>query len=198
MDRIKIDEILEKHKKWLNDEEGGVYADLNGSNLRNSNLSYSDLRYSHLNGSDLSGSNLGHSKLSDSDLNGNDLSGSDLSYSDLSHSNLSGSNLIGSDLSGSNLLCSNLSGSNLSGSNIDYSCWPLWCRSLDVHIDDRIARQILYHLMRPCLVSPDVSEDFKRALFTPELIAEANAFHRVEECGKIVSPYEEENHGQSN
>ena len=115
MDRKTLDEILEKHRKWLNDEEGGVQADLHGSDLR--------------------------------------------------------------------------------GINLDYSCWPLWCGSLDAHIDDRIARQLLYHLMRPCLVSPDVSEDFKRALFTPELIAEANAFHHVKECGKIVSPYEEENHG---
>ena len=87
---------------------------------------------------------------------------------------------------------------DLQDADLDYSCWPLWCGSLDAHIDDRIARQLLYHLIRPCLVSPDVSEDFKRALFTPELIAEANAFHRVEGCGKIVSPYEEDNHGQSN
>ena len=140
MDKARLNEILEKHKKWLNFENDGVRADL--------------------------------------------------SHSDMSHSNLSHSNLNKSDLSHS----------NLSHSNIDYSCWPLWCGSLDVHIDDRIARQLLYHLMRPCLVSPDVSEDFKRALFTPELIAEANAFHRAEECGRIDSPFEdeEENHGQSN
>ena len=105
---------------------------------------------------------------------------------------------VRADLSHSDLSGSNLSGSDLSGSNLDYSCWPLWCLSLDAHIDDRIARQLLYHLMRPCLVSPDVSEDFKRALFTTELIAEANKFHRAEECGLIENPYGEDDHGQSN
>ena len=94
---------------------------------------------------------------------------------ELHHSNLSRSNLRGS----------NLSGSDLYGANLDYSCWPLWCGSLDAHIDTRIAVQILYHLMRPCLVSPEVDGALKRALFTPELIEWANRFHRAGECGKI-------------
>lgn len=107
-------------------------------------------------------------------------------------------NLRGADLRSANLLDADLRCADLRDAKLDYSCWPLWCGSLDAYIDDRIARQLLYHLMRPCLVSPNVSEDFKRALFTKELIAEANEFHRAEECGWIDSPYEEENHGQSN
>ena len=39
--------------------------------------------------------------------------------------------------------------------------------------------------MRPCLVSHDVDDAFKCALFTPELIERANKFHRVGECGEI-------------
>ena len=112
MDKEKLNEIIKKHKKWLNCENGGVRADLS------------------------------HSDLSHSDLSHIDLSHSDMSHSDLSHSNLRSCNL---------------SHSNLSHSNIDYSCWPLWCMSLDACIDDRIARQLLYHLMRPCLVSPDAA-----------------------------------------
>ena len=193
MDRARLNEIIEKHKKWLNNEDGGECADLSYSDLRYSNLSHSDMRHSDLRGSDMS----------HSDLRGSDMSHSDLNHSNMIHSNLRYSNLIHSDMRHSDLRYSNLSHSDmrhsdLRGSNLDYSGWPLWCGSLDVHIDDRIARQLLYHLMRPCLVSPDVSEDFKRALFTPELIAEANAFHRAEECGLIEMPYEEENHGQSN
>ena len=188
MDRAKLDEILEKHKKWLNNEEGGECADMRYSGLRHSDLSHSNLSHSDMRHSNLRYSDMNHSNLINSDMRHSNLSHSNLSHSDMRHSNLINSNLINSDMSHS----------NLSGSNLDYSCWPLWCGSLDVHIDDRIARQLLYHLMRPCLVSPDVSEDFKRALFTPELIAEANAFHRAEECGLIERPYEEENHGQSN
>ena len=183
MDKEKLNEIIEKHKRWLKGENGGVRADLS-----HSDLSYSDMRQSDLSHSDLSHSNLLCSNLL----------GSNMSHSDMSHSNLLDSNLRHSDLSHSNLLGSNLRHSDLSHSDIDYSCWPLWCGSLDVHIDDRIARQLLYHLMRPCLVSPDVSEDFKRALFTKALIAEANKFHRAEECGLIENPYEEDYHGQSN
>ena len=109
--------------------------------------------------------------------------------------NLSGANLRGANLCEANLyradLCeANLYRADLCEANIDYSCWTLWCGSLDAHIDDRLARQLLYHLMRPCLVSPDVSDDFKKALFTPELIAQANKFHRVVECGKICPPKE--------
>lgn len=39
----KIKEILEKHRKWLTDEEGGECADLSGANLRGANLSGADL-----------------------------------------------------------------------------------------------------------------------------------------------------------
>ena len=35
--------ILEKHKMWLNDEDGGEMADLRGANLRGANLREADL-----------------------------------------------------------------------------------------------------------------------------------------------------------
>jgi hypothetical protein len=35
-----------------------------------------------------------------------------------------------------------------------------------------------------------VSEEFKLALYTPALIAAANKFHRVVECGRIEPPKE--------
>ena len=178
MDNKELQEILRLHKLWLAGSLDGKCANLWNANLWNANLRGADLRNANLRGADLRGA----------DLRGTDLRGSDLQYADLWGANLRYTDLRGADLRGA----------NLRDAKLDYSCWPLWCGSLDAHIDDRIARQLLYHLIRPCLVSPDVSEDFKRALFTPELIAEANAFHRVEECGKIVSPYEEDDHGQSN
>ena len=30
--------------------------------------------------------------------------------------------------------------------NLDRSCWPLWCGSLHVRIDEQQARQLAYHL----------------------------------------------------
>lgn len=43
MTQAELNEILEKHKKWLNGEPGGERADLRGSNLSDSNLSCSNL-----------------------------------------------------------------------------------------------------------------------------------------------------------
>ena len=55
--------ILEKHKRWINGEDGGERA-----NLRESNLSGADLRLSDLSGADLSGANLRGANMIKSDL----------------------------------------------------------------------------------------------------------------------------------
>lgn len=54
----KIKEILEKHRKWLTDEEGGECADLSGANLNGADLRQADLRRADLRQADLSGANL--------------------------------------------------------------------------------------------------------------------------------------------
>ena len=78
-----------------------------------------------------------------------------------------------------NLHEANLGGADLRGANLDYSCWPLWCGSLDVKVDARIARQLAYHFCRLDCDDPEYLEARKA-------IAEfANGFHRVDECGRI-------------
>lgn len=84
-----------------------------------------------------------------------------------------------------NLRGADLQGANLRGADIDYSAWPLWCGSLEAYIDDRIAIQLLYHLLRPVQASPYVSQEVKERLLTDDLIDLANRFHRAEECGEI-------------
>ena len=115
MEQAKIKEILEKHKKWLNNEEGGEKAD----------LSYADLSCADLSGANLSGADLSYADLSGANLSGANLSGADLSCADLSDANLSGADLSGANLSGADLFSANLSGANLSGATgllnpIDY------------------------------------------------------------------------------
>ena len=51
----ELQDILEKHKKWLNDEEGGEQAD-----LRFADLYSADLQCANLQGADLYGANLRH------------------------------------------------------------------------------------------------------------------------------------------
>lgn len=137
MDEKELDLILEKHKKWLNDENDGEranlrYADLRGANLQNVDLQNVDLRYA------------------------------------------------------------DLRDANLQGADLDYSCWPLWCGSLGVHIDDRLAKQLLYHLLYNAAYSKNISEEVKNALLKPDIVALANEFHRVDECGKIEAIRTEE------
>ena len=49
----KLQEILDKHKKWLNEEEGGKRADLRGADLRGADISGADLRRADLSDADL-------------------------------------------------------------------------------------------------------------------------------------------------
>ena len=75
---MDLKQILELHKKWLNDEDGGkcanlIGADLSGADLRGANLSGADLWDANLSGADLRGADL-----SGADLRGADLRGADL------------------------------------------------------------------------------------------------------------------------
>ena len=76
MEQEKLQEILEKHKKWLNDEEGGERADLYGANLRGANLHEADLY-----GANLYGANLREADLYGANLRGANLHEADLDFS---------------------------------------------------------------------------------------------------------------------
>lgn len=89
------------------------------------------------------------------------------------------------DLYGADLRGADLYGAGLSGADLNYSAWPLWCGSLKAQIDDRIAIQLLYHLLSAVIHSPEVSKDVKKTLLTDELMELANEFHRVDECGRL-------------
>ena len=78
MIKEQLDEILEKHKKWLNDEPGGERADLRGANLFRANLFRADLRGAYLRGANLHGANLFGANLRGADLRGADLFGANL------------------------------------------------------------------------------------------------------------------------
>ena len=130
--------VLEKHEKWLNNELGGIRADLSGAdiygldlrgaNLYGANLIRADLRVAYLIKADLreaslSGANLIGADLYEANLSGANLYGANLRGANLRGANLSGAdlyeaNLSGADLSGADLREANLSGANLSGANL--------------------------------------------------------------------------------
>jgi hypothetical protein len=84
MTNEEIKKILELHKKWLNNEEGGLRTNLSDANLR---------------GVDLSGTNLTDAILTDAILSDANLRGANLRGVDLRGAILSDANLIGAILS---------------------------------------------------------------------------------------------------
>ena len=126
----ELKEILEKHKKWLNDERGGEKADLRKADLRCANLSNIDLQYAdlydaYLRGADLRGADLKYADLREADLRGADLreadlQGADLRGADLKFAILRGADLKfailrGADLRGADLQEADLQGADLRG-----------------------------------------------------------------------------------
>ena len=102
---MELKKTLELHEKWLNDEPGGVRANLRDADLRYANLRDANLR--------------------DADLRDADLSNADLRYADLRYANLSNADLSNANLRDANLRDANLSNANLSNANgilstIDY------------------------------------------------------------------------------
>lgn len=97
-----------------------------------------------------------------------------LQWVDLQEANLQWANLQWANLRGANLR-----GANLRGADFDYSCWPLWCGSLDAKADQILAAQIAYHF---CRLDCDDPEYLKARNAIRDF---ANKFHRVEECGRI-------------
>ena len=144
MTQEELNMILDKHRKWLNDEEGGERANLYRANLYRANLYRANLYRANLCGA-----------------------------------TLFGATLFGANLREANLCGANLREANLHGANLDYSCWPLWCGSLDVKVDARIARQLAYHFCRLDCDDPEYLEARKA------IAKFANGFHRVDECGRI-------------
>ena len=54
----EIKQVLELHKKWLRNEQGGEKANLRWANLSGADLSWADLRRADLSEADLRGANL--------------------------------------------------------------------------------------------------------------------------------------------
>ena len=103
MDNEKLKEILERHRKWLNDEDGGERANLRGANLRGVNLRGADLREANLREANLRGVNLRGADLREANLREANLRGVNLRGADLREANLRGADLRGADLREANL-----------------------------------------------------------------------------------------------
>ena len=150
----KLAEILAKHKLWLNDEKGGVRANLS---------------YTYLSGADLRGADLSKADLSGADLRGADLRGANLSGANLSGANLSGANLSGADLSGANLSKADLSGAKELLSAVNF---------IDAHFERVADGYIAYKTFDSEYAAPE-----SWTIAEGSVITENVNFNRCDECG---------------
>ena len=162
MDKAKLDKILDNHKLWLS--SGGKKGE-------RADLRYADLRYA--------------------DLRSADLRYADLRYANLRYADLSSADLRSANLRSADLRSADLKYADLRSADLDYSCFPLWCGGLNVHIDDKQATQLLYHLVENVLHSKNTSAELRKLCKLKSIVKKANEFHRVNECGEIVVSGEE-------
>ena len=126
----ELEEILEKHAHWLQEDKDGIRANLSDANLREAdfreaNLSDANLRFADLRDTDFREADLSYADLRFADLCGADLSDANLSDANLRFADLRGADLKGADLKGADLKGADLKGVKLSGckgllSPIDY------------------------------------------------------------------------------
>ncbi len=140
-----IKDILEKHKKWLNREDGGERA-----SLCDADLCGADLRDANLRGANLCGANL-----RDADLCGANLRGA----------NLCGANLYDANLCGANLRDADLRDADLRGakSNERTSMYHLACPEEGMFIGFKKCRS---YEGEDVLVKLEIPEDAKRSSAT--------------------------------
>ena len=110
MDKLKLKEILDLHKKWLQNPSTGQKANLGGADLSDADLRGANLSWANLRGANLAEANLGEANLSGANLRGADLREADLRGADLCVANLCGADLTGANLNGADLGDANLSG----------------------------------------------------------------------------------------
>ena len=130
MDTNELQEILVKHKAWLDGMDGGELANLREADLQLANLREANLRWANLRWANLRNA---------------DLQNADLRDTDLRDTNLRWANLRNADLRNA----------DMRDANLDYSAWPLWCGTKDVKVDRKIYLQLLAHL---CAVDVDDDE----------------------------------------
>ena len=134
MNQEELNQVIENHKHWLNQDREDwqtMKANLSGADLREMdlqgvNLSYADLSDVDLSYANLEGVNLIKSKLCNtilkySNLRGANLTEANLYGADLRFANLKNTFFIGTNLEDTNLRGANLTNADLSWSNLKYS-----------------------------------------------------------------------------
>lgn len=126
MDQKELDEILEKHRKWLASEPDGERAvvndcDMHGLDLSDRHLRGCDLSFCDMSHCDISGSDLSECEMTQCILNYSNLSYSDMHESDIYNCELIGCNMHDSDMRDCDMIECDMRNSDLRNSNLSNS-----------------------------------------------------------------------------
>jgi len=114
--------------------------------------------------------------------------GANLYYADFKGAALQESDFTGATLRGANFTGANLRYADFTGADIDLSCLPLWCGGLDFKIDERIAKQLMYHVVNLMQYSGlPIDKYVKKAMY--KWLEDS---HLVTKCGLPVLKHKEE------
>ena len=165
MTKEQLAEVLEKHKKWLNDEPGGERADLRranlqGADLRGANLRGANLRGANFRGADLREAGLREANLQEADLREAGLWEANLQEADLREAGLWGANLWRADLREADLREADLWRADLREANLQEA--DLWEANL-WGADLREANNIPDYVCPICCPEKGSFVGFKRA-----------------------------------
>lgn len=118
---LSLQAVLERHQKWLNDEEGGERANLTDANLASTNMKKVNLASAIMEGSDMSGANLTGANLMGTNMRKSNMNGSDMSGANMMYANLAGADLRKSDMRYANVIDTNMKDANLAYTNMWYA-----------------------------------------------------------------------------
>ena len=103
LSKEELQEILEKHKKWLTEKDGGKranirWADFSGADIREANIRWADfsgadLRWANFSGADIREANFRGADIREADIREADIREADFSGADIREANFRGANI---------------------------------------------------------------------------------------------------------
>ena len=119
-----LEEILERHKHWLNrdcENWESMQADLHNADLHSADMSYADLHSANMKGADMRGANMRGADLRSTDMSYVNMRGADISGANMMGANMCGADISGANMMGADLHDANMSYANMRGANMSYA-----------------------------------------------------------------------------
>lgn len=185
----EFNEMIEKHQKWLKDEEGGVKLHLVNEKIKDVFVINADLTKAVFSSSSLECCYFKNCTFKQVQFDTTDIVHSTMIYCNFEGSYFDGAKGFGSDfafsdftnamLTSTKFFATDFEDAILKGACLDYSAFQLRCTSFGMIVDQRLPFQLAYHICRMKSDDPAVQELQK--LIKPF----ANKSHLVLMCGEI-------------